>query len=119
MRTVNEVLISAGDMSGNLTSIALLLDQDIGFAITAICTGSPVGTFKLQGSTDHGAVVPNTAPAVDSASWNDISGSSQSISASGNVTWNFNGVFYKWVRVIYTASSGSGSVTATANAKGF
>lgn len=88
-------------------------------ALAATFTGSPVGTIKLQGSTDPG----NTDINVDITgagvvNWNDIVNSSQAVTGAGHVTWNYQGIGYRWIRVIYTRSSGTGNVTVIANGKG-
>lgn len=46
-------LISAGDMSGSLVSPSQSLDTVIGYAIQAVWTGSPTGTFSVSGSLDN------------------------------------------------------------------
>lgn len=119
MRVVNEVILSAGDASGDLNSSALYLDQMFGFAMAAVITGAPVGSLKLQGSVAYGPRSNAlTADGTTIPDWNDISGSTQAVTGAGEVTWNFNGTFYKWVRVVYTSTSGTGAITVTANAKG-
>lgn len=119
MRIISETLLNSGNASGNLTSSALYLDQMYGFAMQAVVTGTAAGTIKLQGSVDFG---PRSNALVDDGSnisnWNDVSGSSQAVTGAGTVTWNFNGVFYKWVRCVYTSTSGTGTLTVVANAKG-
>lgn len=114
-------MLNSGDASGNLVSSPVWLDQIYGIALQAVFTGSPTGTVKLQGSVDQGpsnAALTSNPALASSITWNDISGSSQAVTGAGTVTWNFNGVFYKWVRVSYTASSGTGTLTVTINAKG-
>lgn len=120
MRTLNEVLLNAGDASGDLESSVLDLEQIMGFAITAVITGTAAGTIKLQGSTDPGKPGPAQGTlGIDVVNWTDIAGSSQAVSGAGTVTWNFSGAFYKWAKVVYTSTSGTGSITCIANAKGF
>lgn len=68
--------------------------------------GSPVGTFKLQGCNDielHAVGQPD-ANLVD---WFDIASSSQASSLGSPLAWNVNGAMYRWIRLVYTASSGS------------
>lgn len=110
MRIHNDSILAAGNMSGNLTSDSTPLDHIYGFAIQCVFTGSPVGTLKLQSSCD----LPNTTP----VNWTDVSGSEQSISAAGSHVWNFSGLFADWVRVVYTRTSGSGTLNVRINMKG-
>lgn len=120
MRVLNETLLSNGDASGNLTSAQGLLAHVFGFSIQVEITGTAAGTIKLQGSNDP---VPDTfGPSPSSypvVNWSDIADSSQPVTGAGSVFYNFDGCFYNWVRVVYTASSGSGTMTITLNTKGF
>jgi hypothetical protein len=92
-------------------------------AIQAIFSGSPTGTIKLQISCDNVAVplqannnnpVENTDPAVNVVNWCDYSGSPQTISGAGIFIWNFFNPGYRWLRVVYTPSGGSGALTVQA-----
>lgn len=98
--------MTAGNMAGNLTSDAEPLDSYYGSAIQAVYTGSPVGTLKLQAS-------------IDGTNYSDITASSQSITASGSFLWNITANFYRYVRVVWTATSGSGTLVCTILAKGY
>lgn len=119
MLTNNEVLINNGDAASNITSDVLYLDQMFGFAIQAEITGAPVGTLKLQGSCDPGSPSPlNPHNGVGVIHWTDIADSQQAVTGAGSVVWNFDGAFYKWVRIVYTATSGTGNITARNNSKG-
>jgi hypothetical protein len=112
MKFANEKIISAADMSSSFSSNPILLDQIYGYSFQAIFTGSPNGTFKLQCSNDD--VKLSSSVTV----WSDIGSTSQAISASGDLTYNVTAAFYKWVRIVYTRSSGSGSCDIVYFAKG-
>jgi len=122
MRISNENIQSAAtDMAQSFNMRAIYLGHIAQYAIQLVFTGAPVGTFKLQCSNDAGK--PNAeSKAEQSASvvnWTDIASSSSAISVAGNITWNAENVGYLWVRVVYTRTSGTGSVTvANANMKG-
>jgi hypothetical protein len=117
MRILREVLLSAGDVTASLNSQPLLLAHAIGYAIQYVITGSPVGSIKLQGSNDPVPDAIYTAPVP--ANWTDISGTTTAISAAGDGVFNANGVYYNWVRLVYTKTSGTGALTVVGNAKGF
>lgn len=90
-------------------------------AIQAVWTGVPVGDFKIQISND--IVEENTIPTQDPASnvvnWSDYTGSLQAAGgAPGNWTWLDKNAGYHWIRLVYTRTSGTGSVSATFNGKG-
>jgi hypothetical protein len=88
------------------------LDQMFGYSLQIIFTGNPNGTLKLQGSNDSVQLIK------DPVNWTDIQGSSVVITASGNTVYNVTDVMYNWVRVVYTAVSGTGTCVINANGKG-
>lgn len=112
MKFANEKIISQADMSTSFLSKAILLDQIYGFSFQAVFTGSPVGSFKLQASNDD---VKNES---DVTNWTDVADSSAAVSAAGDLTYNYEGCFFKWVRIVYTAGSGSGSCNVVYASKG-
>lgn len=106
-------LIDAGDMSGNLTAVVangvfqngVLYLDNIGFQY--IWTGTPTGTIALQFSQDG----TNWTTMVLSPAITQPAGS------AGNDGSNVNQFPYKYIRVTYTRSSGSGSLTVWMSAK--
>lgn len=121
MRIANENLITAAvDLGASSNLRPLWLGHICNYAIQLVFTGSPVGAFKLQCSNDPGMPDGGSTPqALSVTNWTDISGSSQSISAAGNIVWNVENAGYTWVRVAYTFTSGIGSLSsARANVKG-
>lgn len=123
MRIANENLIPSGaqDMSTSFDLAPVYLGHIVNYSIQLVFTGSPVGTLSLQCSNDPGFPTGNS-PVVQSSNvtnWTIITGSSQAISAAGNVVWNVENAGYTWVRVDYVATSGAGSLTsARTNVKG-
>ena len=112
-------ILTACDMStASCTSIGTDINQLQSYAIQASFSGSPVGTLKLQISTDQVQVGTGTNdPAVNVVNWSDYTGSSYSLSASGNYMWNVFPAGYRWVRMVYTKTSGTGSLSATFDGK--
>lgn len=84
------------------------------YAVQLVFTGTPTGTFSLQGSNDGGQFDGQTLTGV--SNWTTIS--TQAVAAAGNHMWNVANAGYRWVRVIYTATSGTGSVTGRFQGKG-
>lgn len=121
MRSLNEVILNAGNASGNLVSDGVSLEYQLGFSMQAVITGAPIGTLSLQGSNDSGFNGPGGGPVhgQNVVNWTDISNSSQPVTGAGTASVNFQGVFYKWVRMIYIATSGAGTITIRCNTKGF
>ena len=93
--------------SFNGTPIAVL-DRN-GYSVIGAWTESLaalVGTVKLQASNDFDPTVqPNVA-----GTWTDITGSAVSVSGSGSYGWNVSDVHYAWVRVVWTSTSGQGTM---------
>lgn len=113
MKFVDDQIVTNGDMSlASIESEAVLLDQIIGYAVQCVCTGSPVGTLKLQVSCDL------TDDKTRIVNWDDLDSSSTAISAAGITTYNVDMQYYKWFRLVYTRTSGSGVLNAVYNAKG-
>lgn len=114
-------------MNATINSLAMQLENMYGFAIQIFFTGTPTGSFKLQSSCDavprqslvfnaNGVVVYNPT------NWTDIDDSTFSVSAAGDVEWNFTGSQFNFVRVVYTDSSSEASTaiitSSTFNGKG-
>lgn len=116
MRNSQENLLAIGgtqnsmgtDMSGNLTSPAIYLGHVVNFSVQAVFTGSPIGAFKLQASNDPGVSANDYAKAVN---WTDITSSTIAVTAAGNIAMNVVNAGYQWVRLVYTFSSGTGTIT--------
>lgn len=107
--------------SATINSNPIPLDQIYGFAIQAVWIGSPTGVIKLQASSDSpGRETQTSSGGPDIiTNWVDITNSPYSITGSaGNYMWNFNGAFYRYVRVSYTNTSGTGSLIAEISVKG-
>lgn len=109
MSFLNQKIAPAEDMSGSFNSPAVDIANLIGYSLQAVFTGTPNGTFKLQASCDDLEAPVN---------WTDVGSSSVAITAAGSAIWNNDGAHYRWVRLVYTRSSGSGSCDVTVAAKG-
>lgn len=124
MRIANEdLLLTSGPVSlaADAELRPIYLGHVVNYSIQLTFTGSPSGTFKLQCSNDPGRpYLPGQVPQYDTVvHWTDIEGSDQIIAAAGNHTWDVQNAGYLWVKVVYTRSGGSGSITvARANTKG-
>lgn len=113
MRIFNDTLYE-GDIA-SFNSSPMKLDNIFGYSIQIIMTGNPQGSVVLQGSAD--SVQIQKFP----TNWDNIKGSTQEIANAGTTFYNAKGVFYNWVRVVYTDSSGGsavGTCKITGNCKG-
>lgn len=113
----NEILQSV-DATTSRTSGATDLVDLTTYAIEVVFTaggGDLVGTLKLQANL-------NTTSAIDptplSTSWVDITGSPQAITASSNHIWDVTRAGYRFVRAVWTYTSGTGNVAMLIHIKG-
>ena len=110
------------NMTGTSTinSDPIALDQIYGFAVQAFWTGTPVGNFKLQVSCDAPGDTTQTSNGGPDkvTNWTDLTGSTQAAGGLSYFVWNINGAFYRYVRLVYTNTSGSGVLKAQICLKG-
>lgn len=102
----NYKIVTNGDMSANITSDVVDLSRIDGYSVYAKWTGgSAAGTIKLEVS-------------LDDINYVDLSGSETSVSGPGEALWEITSAFYDKVRVVFTRSSGSGTLNVQINGKG-
>jgi hypothetical protein len=104
-------LLPNDQMTQSLFSKAFSPAQDgnIGFSVHAKWVGTPNGVLKIQSSNDP------TDPDV----WCDVPDSALSIAGSaGSNMYNVTSCYYKFVRVAYVFSSGTGTLTLNRNQGG-
>jgi hypothetical protein len=112
-RNEDVVLGEAVSMGANQEFEPINVSGLIGLCIQAIYTGSPEGTLEVQASGDP----TNKASEIDADSWIDIG--SDAVLAAGNSLFNIRTPFYKWVRLVYTFTSGSGTLVSVVANKRF
>ena len=100
----------SGDMSSNITSLPTILDETCTYSVQATFTGSPVGSIKLQASNN---------PAL--LGWDDVTGPGvttvTAVTSAGTYMVNVEFAGYSQVQLVYTATSGSGTLNAQINGK--
>lgn len=119
-----QTVLTAGSMAGNLISSPTVLQSLTKASYTLSWSGtSPVGTVSIQGSNDY-SLNPN-GTVLNSGTWNTLTLSvsgvpSTTVSISGNTGSGAIDVLETAlyaIRLIYTAASGTGSLTAIFNGK--
>jgi len=104
MRKNYKTITDAGSISANFTSDPWSVEDADKYCLQLVFTGSsPTGTFALQGS-------------VDGSSWTTVT--SQAVTANGDILWESGLCAIPIIRVIYTRSSGTGTVTIKGFKKG-
>lgn len=115
MRINNENLLDDSgplDLSIAQNLPAVWLGHIMHYSIQLVSTSTAAGTFKLQGSNDPGRI--NAAEDANQSvitNWTDL-GISVTISGAGAVLLKDSNCGYNWVRVVWTPSSGAGSLTS-------
>jgi hypothetical protein len=123
MKSNTIVLLTNAAMTGTTTveSAPIPLEQIFGYAVQAVWTGTPNGSLKLQASCDapgRDNQTSNGGPD-DVTNWTDIAGSTLAITGvAGNYMYNVTDAFYRYFRVVYTNTSGVGSLSVKAVVKG-
>ena len=126
MRINNENLLTLDGVTTipNIATSQNLKATYIGHAALAsvqlVLTGAPVGVIKVQASCDVGS--PNSSSeaqqSANVSNWSDT-GLSVAVSAAGTFFINIVDPGYYWIRVVYTATSGTGTISsARLNVKG-
>mgnify|MGYP001615102711 CR=1 FL=1 len=100
MRTISLIATVAG--TADVTSAAFDLGNIQTFSVAVDFSGTDlVGTLTLQCS--NLAAGPFTT----------VASSSQAVTASADHTWNVTGAGYRFVRVFWDFTSGTGNISAT------
>lgn len=102
---------TSSSMTETLISNAIDVRTVYGFSIQFKYTGSPVGTMTIEATDDE------IVPAV-SQNWVTVAGSSVAVSGSGDWIYNVADSNLGSVRLKYTFSSGTGTLTAKIVTKG-
>ena len=103
------------DMSSATSSRVMDIADFTTMAIQLVWgTGTPVGTFTVEVSTEISAAGDGT----DVVLWDTITGTEVEANGAGKHTINLCGVGSRWLRVHYEPQSGSGVFFATFCGKG-
>lgn len=104
MKIVN-LIYPATSAAVNVTSVPMDLGDLQTYSIAVDFTGSDLaGTLTLESSNDNSDFVT-------------VASSSQAVTSAASHIWNVTGAGYRYVRVKWTASSGTGNITAKLVAK--
>lgn len=99
----NNPIISNGSMAGSLSATPVDISEFPCYSVHGIWTGSPVGTISVQGSNDGTNFVEVASQATGGS--------------AGQYLLNVEKAGYKFVRVQYTRTSGTGALTVYLSGK--
>lgn len=115
MGSVNAELLtpSAGNMGASVNGVPFRIDESDVFAIQAVVSGSASldGTLRLQASCDVG---PEATAVVN---WTDVPDTDEAVVSDGTFLWNIVGAGWRWVRLAWVWTSGTGTLAARVQAK--
>ena len=117
MRVLNEVLADATSTGADFESSVVCVEHLFAACIQATWTGTTAGTFQVQASNDVGDVKQPSSPGV--TNWTDVASATAApagSAASGLI--HLSDIGYKWLRVKFTRSAGTGAATIRIHAKG-
>lgn len=103
--------ITAGDMSGNITSVV----TNIGYVDNVGCelswTGTPTGTFSVEVSVSYEQ--DSQGNVINAGAWNALTLNPTPVASgsAGSFYISLNQLEAPWIRVRYTRTSGSGTLT--------
>lgn len=107
----NDSLLTGGSMAADVCSTPLQINNFTGYSLQAKVVGATAeGSILLQASDD------NIAPA-GIVNWIDIANSTVSVSGSGITFYNTSDAFYKYVKLCYIRTSGTGTLDVIYNVK--
>lgn len=105
----------ASTITSNPTNIIGL--ESVGYSVA--WTGTPTGTFSVQISNDYAQT--STGSVYNAGTWTTLtlSGTPAASGSASNGYLDVYGCSAAWMRLVYTASSGSGNLTAVVAGKAF
>lgn len=110
--------ITDGDMSGNLTSDVTDIRYMDNISIQLVFTGTPTGAFSVEGSLDYNRPDPTTG-VTNPGTWTAMSFTTPPVAsgAAGTILLDLNQLSFPFIRVTYTAGSGSGTLQCWVSGK--
>lgn len=119
MRSDPVLLVSGGDMSADITTKGIYLDQLYAYCFQFVWTGTgAAGTITLQGSNDNVQLSQGTDAAAGVVNWTTLSGTI-AVSGAGAGYFDSAGTGWRWLRAKFAKSGTSaGSLLVQYNGKG-
>jgi cytoskeletal protein RodZ len=108
----------AQSIASNYTSTAMDIRNLDNLAFFLVWTGTPTGTFAVQVSEDY--TQSSTGTVINAGTWVATTASSGTAVPSGSASAGqlvFTSNANSWVRIVYTASSGTGTLNGYLSGK--
>lgn len=106
-------IATALTMVTTVHSIGVSMRDFSNLSIQAVWTETPTGTLQVQVSDDIVPLSTTADPAAKVVNWSNYTGQSFALTgAAGSTFFQLFNAGYAWVRLNYTAASGTGSLNA-------
>lgn len=117
MRYQNVVALNAIDASTVGAQNSSQIDARLLFnmSVQVIAAGAPVGVVKVQVSNDEGSSIPQP---FSPTNWVDLPSATIAVATAGQLLIPKFDLCYNYVRIVYTKTSGTGSITAEVKSLG-
>lgn len=112
--------IVAQSMGSSITGTPIIIQYEDSVSIQLNFTGSPVGTFQIQGSLDYIPPQPGYADqATATGNWISLVLTPAPIAsgAPDNVLIDLYALSFPYIRIVYTRTSGTGTLDAYVSCK--
>lgn len=115
LTTTSLIVNSPVTLSANWISSPIWAGHAVHFSIYLSFTGVPEGVFSLEYSNDANDSTNTSLP----VNFARVEGSQQAVTTAGTHGWSVQNAGYRWLRVKFTYTTGTGSLTvANYNSKG-
>lgn len=112
MRISNELGLDAINLAtASSTGPAILIANCVALSVHAVSTGDGIGVVKIQVSNDSIKDVPTN--------WSDLASATIAVTAASSLVLPKIDVCYQFMRLVYTKTSGTGSLSARVKTIGF
>lgn len=117
MRVQRTQVITNGDMSGNIVSNGIWVEQHVIASIQVVMIGAPVGMLVAQHSNDIVALAPivsggNQNQAANVVNWIDYTPVEYAVTGPNQVMMLYEKTYGLWMRLKYVWGSGSGTLVS-------
>jgi hypothetical protein len=99
----NELVFNGTSMAADINSSSIDISESVGYCAHFVWTGSPVGNVIIKGSNDNNNFVQVASQAT--------------AGTAGQFLANVEHVHYRYLKVSYSRTSGSGSLTCHVSSK--
>lgn len=102
-------VLKTTDLASNIDGYTINCEQMVIASFNIICTGAPSGKFQVQYSNDIVQIVNGAQTIV--TNWTTDASLDTAVAAAGSYLIKIPDIAFRFVKLIYTKTSGTGAVT--------